>query len=101
MNTTQEKIRQISLSTDALGIKATSVDAVTDAFMEHVNKVALELASKGTNVSGVRILEAKVDEKTVSFKFDDPDNLIDHVSLHLNKENPKATIEVHHTSARS
>jgi hypothetical protein len=101
MNTTQEKIRQISMSPDALRIKDISVDAVTAAFMERLNKVTLELASKGTAVSGVRILEASVDDKMIHFKFDDPDNLIDHVSLHLNKENPDARIEVHHTSARS
>lgn len=69
--------------------------------MERVDKVALELAFEGTHVSWRRILEASLDDKTINFKFDDPDNLIDHVSLHINQENPNATIEVHHTSARS
>jgi hypothetical protein len=101
MNTTQTKIRQVSMSLDALRIKDSSVDAVTEAFMERLNKVALELASKGTAVSGVQILEAKVEKEMIHFKLDDPDNLIDHVSLHLNEENPEARIEVHHTSARS
>ncbi|MBC8754806.1 hypothetical protein H2O64_09000 [Kordia sp. YSTF-M3] len=101
MNTTQEKIRQISLSADALHLKALSVDAATESLMKHIHEVTLELASKGTQVSGARILEAKVEKEMIHFKFDDPDNLIDHVSLSLNRSNPKAKIEVHHTSARS
>ena len=98
---THTKIRQISLSHDTLRMKAASIDAMTEAFMEHVNEVSIKLASEGANVSGARILEAQMDGKMVHFKFDDPDNLIDHVSLHMNQANPKATIEVHHTSARS
>jgi hypothetical protein len=101
MNTTQEKIRQISISPDVLHMEEVTIDAATEAFMERLQKVTLELAAKGTHTSGVQILEAKLEKEMIHFKFDDPDNLIDHVALHLNKENPKASIEVHHTSARS
>lgn len=98
---TQRKIRQISISHDALHIKSNDIDAATEAFMEHVNEVTLKLASEGTHVSGARILEAKAEKDVFHFKFDDPDNLIDHISMHVNQSNPKARIEVHHTSARS
>lgn len=98
---TQTKIRQISLSADALQIKSDSIEAATEAFMKHIQEATLKLASKGVNISGARILEAKAEKDMFHFKFDDPDNFIDHVSLHINQVNPKATIEVHHTSARS
>jgi hypothetical protein len=98
---TQSKIRQISMSHDALRIKSDSIDAATEALMEHINEVTLKLASQGTNVSGARILEARAEKGVFHFKFDDPDNLIDHVSLHMNQSNPEARIDVHHTSARS
>ncbi len=98
---TQQKIRQISISPDVLHIKASCVDAATESFMKYINEVTLELASKGTHVSGMQILEAIADKEMIHFKFDDPDNLIDHVCLHMNRHNPEAKIEVHHTSARS
>ncbi|WP_420574328.1 hypothetical protein [Kordia sp.] len=98
---TQNKIRQISISHDALRIKSNDIDAATEAFMKQVNEVTLKLASGGTQVSGVRILEVSTEKEMIHFKFDDPDNLVDRISLYMNESNPKATIEVHHTSARS
>jgi len=98
---TQSKIRQISLSHDALHIKSKSVDKATEAFMGNIHEITLKLASEGVHTSGVRIVEASYEEGMFHFKFEDPDNFIDHVSLHMNQANPKAKIEVHHTSARS
>lgn len=98
---TQAKIRQLSLSHDMLRIKAASVDDMTEAFMKHVQEATIKLAAEGINVGGLRILEAKLDGKMVHFKFEDPDNFTDHIAIHLNQMNPKAEIEVHHTSARS
>lgn len=98
---TQTKIRQISLSADALHIKSHSIEAATEAFMEHIQEATLKLAHEGINVGGARIVEVKAEKDMFHFKFDDPDNFIDHIALHMNQSNPKAKIEVHHTSARS
>ncbi|WP_298512732.1 hypothetical protein [uncultured Kordia sp.] len=98
---TQTKIRQISLSADALHIKSQSIEVATEAFMEHIQEAALKLAHEGVSVGNARIVEVKAEEDVFHFKFDDPDNFIDHIALHLNAINPKAKIEVHHTSARS
>lgn len=98
---TQTKIRQISLSADALHIKSDSIEEATKAFMEHIQEATLKLAHNGTSLGNARLVEAKAEKGVFHFKFNDPDNFIDHIALHMNELNPKTTIEVHHTSARS